>query len=363
MRIHSIEAIAIDIPLTEELRREHLLRPQALHRRHALRTEGGLVSEVYNGDNREHGARDRAPDPRGAGAARAGHEHLRRRADLGATVRPHHTNRDRKAAAGGHRLRRLRGVGPGRQGAGPERVRAARRLPRRGCPSSRSAATTWRARRSPTSAARWRPIAGPAWPAASSRSAGSRRRRTRSASRPRARRPGATSSWPSTPIAAGRPSDAIRFARLVEPLDIALVRGALPLVRRRRHDGRGAARHAHPRHRRTVARSPATACAGCSTRAPSTSSTSTPPSAAASPSGAAPPRCARPAGVQMAHHEESQIAQHLLAARAARHLRRVLRRSRARSRLADDVGEPAADQGRHDGCRRGPASAWCSTRP
>ena len=69
------------------------------------------------------------------------------------------------------------------------------------------------------------------------------------------------------------------------------------------------------------------------------------------------------AGVQMAHHEESQIAQHLLAARAARHLRRVLRRSRARSGLADHVGEPAGHQGRHDGGRhRSRASASSSTR-
>src|SRR3989449_11620879 len=55
MHIHSIEAIAVDIPLrknfggsTYEVRK----RSTVITR---LRTEGGLVSEVYNGDNREHG--------------------------------------------------------------------------------------------------------------------------------------------------------------------------------------------------------------------------------------------------------------------------------------------------------------------
>lgn len=55
MRIHSIEAIAIDIPLTKNFGGSTyavLKRSTVVTR---LRSEGGLVSEVYNGDNREHG--------------------------------------------------------------------------------------------------------------------------------------------------------------------------------------------------------------------------------------------------------------------------------------------------------------------
>ena len=56
MRIHSIEAKAIDIPLTKNfggatysvLKRSTVVT--------TLRTEGGLVSEIYNGDNRADGA-------------------------------------------------------------------------------------------------------------------------------------------------------------------------------------------------------------------------------------------------------------------------------------------------------------------
>ncbi len=55
MRIHSIEAVAIDIPLTRNFGGSTyavLKRSTVVTR---LRTEGGLVSEIYNGDNREHG--------------------------------------------------------------------------------------------------------------------------------------------------------------------------------------------------------------------------------------------------------------------------------------------------------------------
>ena len=55
MRIHSIEAIAIDIPLRRNFGGSTyavLKRSTVITR---MRTEGGLVSEVYNGDNREHG--------------------------------------------------------------------------------------------------------------------------------------------------------------------------------------------------------------------------------------------------------------------------------------------------------------------
>ena len=55
MRIHSVDAIAIDIPLTKNFggaTYSVLKRSTVITR---LRTEGGLTSEVYNGDNREHG--------------------------------------------------------------------------------------------------------------------------------------------------------------------------------------------------------------------------------------------------------------------------------------------------------------------
>src|SRR5436309_1356610 len=55
MRIHSIEAIAVDIPLGKNFGGSTyavLKRSTVITR---MRTEGGLVSEVYNGDNREPG--------------------------------------------------------------------------------------------------------------------------------------------------------------------------------------------------------------------------------------------------------------------------------------------------------------------
>jgi D-arabinonate dehydratase len=55
MRIHSIEAIAIDIPLRKNFGGSTysvLKRSTVITR---MRTQDGLVSEVYNGDNREHG--------------------------------------------------------------------------------------------------------------------------------------------------------------------------------------------------------------------------------------------------------------------------------------------------------------------
>ena len=55
MRIHGIDAIAIDIPLTKDFGGStyHVLKRSTVITR--MRTEGGLVSEVYNGDNRAHG--------------------------------------------------------------------------------------------------------------------------------------------------------------------------------------------------------------------------------------------------------------------------------------------------------------------
>src|SRR5438876_5360950 len=55
MRIHSIEAIAVDIPLRKNFGGSTyavLKRSTVITR---MRSEDGLVSEVYNGDNREHG--------------------------------------------------------------------------------------------------------------------------------------------------------------------------------------------------------------------------------------------------------------------------------------------------------------------
>ncbi len=96
MRIESIEAIPIEIPLTKNFGGSTytvLTRCTVVTR---MRTDDGLVSEVYNGDNREHGRGDRAPHPRGARAPRPRHEHLRRRARLGALFAPSHVSRDRK---------------------------------------------------------------------------------------------------------------------------------------------------------------------------------------------------------------------------------------------------------------------------
>jgi D-arabinonate dehydratase len=55
LRLHGVDAIAIDIPLTRNFGGSTyavLKRSTVVTR---LRTDSGLVSEVYNGDNREHG--------------------------------------------------------------------------------------------------------------------------------------------------------------------------------------------------------------------------------------------------------------------------------------------------------------------
>jgi len=54
MRIQSIEALAVDVPLTKNFGGSTyavLKRSTVVTR---VRTDEGLVSEVYNGDNREH---------------------------------------------------------------------------------------------------------------------------------------------------------------------------------------------------------------------------------------------------------------------------------------------------------------------
>ena len=180
MRIYGVEAIAIDIPLTKNFGGSTyavLKRSTVITR---LRTDDGLVSEVYNGDNREAGAeivrliRDElAPLIKGEDIFAI----ERIWAKLFALTL---ANRDRKTLleaiacidcalwdvvgkATGRSVRELLGGFATRSRSSP------------------SAATTWRARRSPTSAARWRPTGRRAWPAASSRSAACRRRRTPSA--------------------------------------------------------------------------------------------------------------------------------------------------------------------------------------
>src|SRR3989454_442967 len=55
MRIHAIDAIALDIPLKKDFGGStyHVLKRSTVITR--MRTDEGLVSEVYNGDNRAHG--------------------------------------------------------------------------------------------------------------------------------------------------------------------------------------------------------------------------------------------------------------------------------------------------------------------
>src|SRR3989442_9035279 len=74
MRIHGIDAIALDIPLKKDFGGStyHVLKRSTVITR--MRTQDGLVSEVYNGDNRAHGPEiariireELAPRVRGAG--------------------------------------------------------------------------------------------------------------------------------------------------------------------------------------------------------------------------------------------------------------------------------------------------------
>ena len=130
MKIESIEAIAIDIPLKRNFGGSTysvLKRSTVITR---ARTDEGLVSEVYNGDNREHGRE----------IVRLIHEQLAPRVkgmDILEVERawqamfdltPH--ERRPQDAARGDRVRGLRAMGPGRQGARQERPRPPRRRPR-----------------------------------------------------------------------------------------------------------------------------------------------------------------------------------------------------------------------------------------
>src|SRR5881409_4266487 len=55
MRVHSVEAIAIEIPLTKNFGGSTYAVRKRCTVITRMRTDAGLVSEVYNGDNREHG--------------------------------------------------------------------------------------------------------------------------------------------------------------------------------------------------------------------------------------------------------------------------------------------------------------------
>ena len=205
MRFHSIEAIALDIPLTRNFGGSTyavLKRSTVVTR---LRTDDGLVSEVYNGDNREHGLE----------IVRLIHEELApllRGQDLfeGERIWDRlfaltHSSRDRKTlmeaiACVDCAIWDLVGKARGQSvcallgGAPPRR-----------CPSSRSAATTARARPSPTSAARWRATAQAGMAGCKFKVGGLAPGGRRGAGRRGPRAPRApTSSWRWTPTAAGR---------------------------------------------------------------------------------------------------------------------------------------------------------------
>ena len=223
--------------------------------------------------------------------------------------------------------------------------RAARRHSRARCPSSRSAATTWKARRSPTSDARWKRTARPGWPGASSRSAacaGGRRRAGRGRA-PGARAP--ISCWPSTPIAAGRSGTRCASPDLVEPLDIrwfeepchwyddaammARVRRAtrIPVTAGQSEITSHGVRRLLDAGAVDVVNVDASECGGVTEwrRAAAL--------------------CAA-AGVEMAHHEESQISRHLMAGARAAPTSSASPIPSAIPLWQIDVGQPPAHQGR-----------------
>jgi len=104
MRVHSIDAIPIDIPLTRNFGGSTyavLKRSTVITR---LATDDGVVSEVYNGDNREHGVEiarlireELAPRVRGVD--------VRDRERIWATLFAlSHASRDRKTLLEAHKL-------------------------------------------------------------------------------------------------------------------------------------------------------------------------------------------------------------------------------------------------------------------
>ena len=173
MRIHSIEAIAVEIPLTQNFGGSTyavLKRSTVVTR---LRTDDGPRQRGLQRRQPRARPRDRPPDPGGAGPAACAARASSRASASGSELFALHAT----PAATARRFMEaiacvdcavwdLVGKALGQS------VRELLGGYRGGCRSSRSAATTWRARRSPTSAARWRATARPAWPAASSRSGG-----------------------------------------------------------------------------------------------------------------------------------------------------------------------------------------------
>ena len=364
MRISGVDAIAIDIPLGKNFGGSTyavLKRSTVITR---LRTDDGLVSEVYNGDNREAGPeivrliRDEL-GPLVKGESIFAGERIWSK--LFARTLP---NRDRKTLLEAIACIDCAVWDVVGKATGAQRARTARRLHRQGARSSRSAATTWRARRSPTSAARWRLTALAGMAGCKFKVGGSRRRRRmRSAFGRRARPRAPISCSRSTPIAAGRPRRRSSFARLVEPLDIRWFEEPC-------HWYDDAAQMARVR---------------AQTRIPITAGQSEITSHAvrrlidagavdivnydASEGGGvtdwrrAAALCAA-SGVAVAHHEESQIAQHLISAIPHGTCIECFADPERDPVWQTDVGEPAGHRGWHDGGLAGTrASASSSTPP
>ena len=116
-------------PAHEELRREHLCRPQALHGHHPDAHRRGPRQRGLQRRQPRARPRDRPPDPRRAGPAPARRAHLRGRAHLGGPLRRQSPEPRQEDLHGGRRLRGHGALGPRRQGPGPERLGAPRRLP------------------------------------------------------------------------------------------------------------------------------------------------------------------------------------------------------------------------------------------
>ena len=250
MRIHSVEAIAVDIPLTKNFGGSTYAVAQALHRHHPDAHRRGPGQRGLQRRQPRARPRDRPPDPRGAGAAACAASASSRASASGSASSPSPTEprQARRSWRPSPAWTRRSGTWSARRSA-----RASARCSAAtggGCPSSRIGGYYMRGQ----DARRHRPrdggaIAAPAWPAASSRSAGSRPRRTPSGSRRRAGRRGPISCSRSTPTAAGTVADAVRFARLVEPLDIRWFEEPCHWHDDARHDGARAAGDADPGHR------------------------------------------------------------------------------------------------------------------
>ncbi len=269
MRFHSIEAIALDIPLTRNFGGSTyavLKRSTVVTR---LRTDDGLVSEVYNGDNREHGLEIVRLIQEELAPLLRGHDHPRRRAPLGAdSSRSPTRSRDRKTlmeaiACVDCAIWDL--VGKAR---GQSVCALLGGYRRGGCRSSRSAATTCEGktladigremesyREAGMAGCKFK--VGGLTPEADAERVEAARQRRGPRLRARGRREPRLVAW----------SDAIRFARLVEPLDIRWFEEPCHWHDDAAHDGARCGARPASRSPRASPRSPATRCGGCSTRA------------------------------------------------------------------------------------------------